>query len=106
METTNARVETRRTGSTAWPAIGLPRETLVRTITSAWRWLMSERWILELLTLALALILVVAAAAYGLAVVSTWAPIAQSLAAVQPAPTSHAAEASPIEQNLCEEGIR
>ena len=106
METTNARAETRRTGSTAWLTIGVPRETLVRAFRSAWRWLMSEGWILELVALALALILVLAAAVYGLAVVSTWAPAGQSLAAVQSAPTSYDAEPSLIEPSRYEEGIR
>ena len=105
METTNAMAETRRTGSTPWSGIGVPRETPVRGLRSAWRWLMSEGWILELVALALALILVLAAAVYGLAVVSTWAPAGQSLAAVQSAPTSYDAEPSLIEPSRYEEGI-
>ena len=106
MGTANARVESRRTSATAPPAIRVPLEALVRAVVSAWRWLMSERWILELLAIALALSLVVAAAVCGLAVVSSWAPSSQSLAAVQSMRTIHGAEARTGESNRCEEDIR
>jgi len=66
---------------------------------------MSERWVLEILALALALVLVVAASVYGLALVSTWAPAGPSLAAGQPVPISYDTEASPIEPTRYEEGI-
>ena len=55
METVDASVERRRAGPTALPAIRAPREATAQGIASGWRWLTSERWVLDLVALHLVL---------------------------------------------------
>jgi len=74
METTSSRVENGRAQTTIRSAIRSPREVVLRAASSAVRRLVPERWLINLLVLALVAFLIAASALYGLAVVSTWAP--------------------------------
>ena len=76
METTSSRVENGRAQTTIRSAIRSPREVVLRAASSAVRRLVPERWLINLLVLALVAFLITASALYGLAVVSTWTPSA------------------------------
>ena len=74
METTSSRVESGRIQITIRSAIRSPWEVVVRAASNAARRLVPERWLADLLVLALAAFMVGASVLYGLAVVSTWPP--------------------------------
>jgi hypothetical protein len=74
MRTMSPRVENGRIHVTTRPAIRSPWDAVVWAVSTALRRFMSERWIIDLLVLALALFLVGATSLYGLAVVSKWVP--------------------------------
>ena len=74
METTSSRVESGRIQIAIRSAIRSPWELVVRAASNAARRLVPERWLVDLLVLALAAFMVGASVLYGLAVVSTWPP--------------------------------
>lgn len=71
---TTSRVESGRIYAIIRSAIWSPWEPVVRAVSSLVRRVVLERWIVDLLVLALAAVLVGATALCGLAVVSTWTP--------------------------------
>jgi hypothetical protein len=74
MRTMSPRVENRRIDGTTRLAIRSPWDAVVWAVSTALRRFMPERWIIDLLVLALALFLVGASALYGLAVASKSVP--------------------------------
>jgi len=74
METTSSRVESGRSQIAARAAIRSPWKVVARAASNAARRLVPERWLVDLLVLALAAFMVGASVLYGLAVVSTWPP--------------------------------
>lgn len=74
MATTSTRIENGRIQIAVRSARRSRLEVLARAASSAVRWLLPERWLIDLLVLALAATVVGATALYGLAVVSTWTP--------------------------------
>jgi hypothetical protein len=74
MSTTSPRVENGRVYITIRSAIRSPWEVVVRAVSSAARRFVPERWLVDLLVLALATSIFGATALCGLAFVSTWAP--------------------------------
>ena len=108
MTTMSPRIENGRIHDATRSATRSPREAVVRVASSAVRRFMPERWLSDLLVLALGGLLVGATALYGLAVVSTWVPTPNPPTAdrlmrgewcVGTAWRSH-------EPTRCEEGIR
>jgi hypothetical protein len=71
METTSSRVGNGRAQTTIRSAIRSPWEIMVQSASRAVRRLVPERWLIDLLVLALVAFLIGASALYGLAVVST-----------------------------------
>ena len=80
METTSSRVESGRAQTTIRP-IRSPWVAVAWAASRAVGRLVPERWLIDLLVLALVGFLIGASALYGLAVVSTWAPSASQPAA-------------------------
>jgi hypothetical protein len=74
MGTMSPRVENRRIDGTVRSSIWSSWDAVVWAVSTALRWFMPERWIVDLLVLALALFLVGATAFYGLVVVSESVP--------------------------------
>src|SRR6266702_521439 len=74
MSTTSPRVENGRIQIAIRSAIRSPWELVVRAASNAARRLVPERWLVDLVVLALAAFMVGASVLYGLAVVSTWPP--------------------------------
>jgi hypothetical protein len=74
MNTLSPRVENRRIDGTTRPAVRSPWDAVARAVSTALQRFMPERWIVDLLVLALALFLVGATAFYGLASASKWVP--------------------------------
>lgn len=74
MKTVSPRVENERVHVTMRPAIRSRGDAVARAVSTARHRLMLERWIVDLLVLALAPFLVGAAAFYGLAAASKWVP--------------------------------
>jgi hypothetical protein len=74
MSTASPSVENGRIRMTVRSAIRSPWEIVVRAASNAARRLVTERWLVDLLVLALAALMVGASVFYGLAVVSTSPP--------------------------------
>src|SRR5215470_16898667 len=97
METASTTLKRRKMVSAATSAFRTPREAVGGGVAKAnGRWT-SERWVSELIALALVLFLIGAAVIYGLAVVSRRAPAPSSLAATSSIPSDHEAGASAVE---------
>jgi hypothetical protein len=74
MKTVSPRVENERVHVTTRPAIRSRGDAVARAVSTARQRLVLERWIVDLLVLALAPCLVGATALYGLAAASRWVP--------------------------------
>ena len=74
MRTVSPRAENERVHVTTRPAIRSRWDAVERAVSTAWHRLMPERWVVDLLLLALAPFLLGAAALYGLAAASKWVP--------------------------------
>jgi len=74
MRTMSPRVENEKMHVTTRPAVRSPRDAVARAVSTARQRFMLERWIVDLLVLALAFLLVGATALYGLAGASKLVP--------------------------------
>jgi len=88
------------------PASSSSGEAAFHAGASTWRRPTFEQWALELVTMALALVLIGAAAVFGLAVVSTGTSTPSAPTAWRSMPTNHDFEAGTFEPGLPEEGRR
>jgi hypothetical protein len=68
------KVENGAVGVAVRSAIDIPRQVAVPVAVTAVRRLIPERWVVDLLLMALAALIIVAAALWGLGIVSTSAP--------------------------------